>query len=129
MLAFFDTHLLIWALLDDQERLPQGARDLLVDPSTEPLFSPASIWEVAIKSSLGRVDFTLDPHLMRKHLLDSGYGEMPIDGAHTAAVAGLPPIHNDPFDRLLVAQATHEGILLVTHDETVSRYPGPVRLV
>ncbi len=96
---------------------------------SEPLFSAASIWEVAIKVGLGRADFQVDAGLLRRGLLDNGYGELPIAGSHAAATAHLPPLHRDPFDRLLVAQALAEGVLLLTSDELVARYPGPVRLV
>jgi PIN domain nuclease of toxin-antitoxin system len=93
------------------------------------LFSAASVWEIAIKASLGRDDFTVDSRVLRRGLLDNGYEELPISGAHAAAVADLPLLHRDPFDRLLVAQAQVEGITLLTADALVARYPGPVRLV
>lgn len=91
------------------------------------MFSAASVWEVAIKSALGRDDFSVDPRVLRRALLDNGYVELAISGAHAAAVLDLPPIHRDPFDRLLVAQAQVEGIALLTADATVARYPGPIR--
>jgi PIN domain nuclease of toxin-antitoxin system len=87
------------------------------------------LWEVAIKRGLGREDFRVDPRLLRRGLLDNGYRELPITSEHAVAVDGLPPIHKDPFDRLLVAQATVEGIALLTADPLVARYPGPVRQV
>ena len=93
------------------------------------LFSAASLWEVAIKRNLGRLDFTIEPHLLRRSLLDSGYEELPITSEHGIVAGGLPPIHRDPFDRMLVAQATVEGMLLLTSDDLVARYPGPIRLV
>jgi PIN domain nuclease of toxin-antitoxin system len=123
-----DTHLLLWAAAEPH-RLPDAARTLLENADTEPVFSPASIWEVAIKSGLGRPDFQLDPRLLRRGLLDNGYLELPITSEHAVAVAGLPPIHKDPFDRMLVAQATASGIELLTTDEVVARYAGPVRRV
>ncbi len=91
------------------------------------VFSAASIWEVAIKSGLGRADFRADANVLRRGLLDNGYVELPISAAHAAAVAHLPPIHKDPFDRMLIAQATIEGIVLVTADALVAQYPGPVQ--
>jgi PIN domain nuclease of toxin-antitoxin system len=123
-----DTHLLLWAA-GDPERLSAEARSLIADEANEPLFSAASLWEVAIKSGLGREDFVVDARLLRRGLLDNGYGELPVASEHAVAVTLLPPIHRDPFDRLLVAQATVEGIALLTADELVGRYPGPVRLV
>jgi len=90
--------------------------------------SAASLWEVTIKRSLGRADFIVEPRQLRRGLLENGYTELAITGAHAIAVDGLPPIHGDPFDRLLVAQAQVEAITLLTADKTVARYPGPVRL-
>ncbi len=84
---------------------------------------------MAIKNALGRPDFAVDPRLLRRGLLDNGYAELPILGDHAMAVAGLPPLHRDPFDRLLIAQAIVEGMLLITADAAVGRYPGPIRLV
>ena len=69
----------------------------------------------------------LDPHLPRRGLLENGYEELAITGAHAVAVDLLPPIHRDPFDRILVAQAQIEGLALLTTDEIVARYPGPIR--
>lgn len=128
MKYLLDTHLLLWAALSPQ-RLSKQATDLIVDPEHELYFSPVGPWEVAIKNSLGRPDFQVDPHLLRRGLRDNGYIELPILGQHAVAVANLPPIHRDPFDRMLVAQATVEGMTLLTSDETVASYPGPVRLV
>ncbi len=71
----------------------------------------------------------MDPSILRRALLDNGYTELPITSAHAAGVTSLPPIHRDPFDRLLVAQAMIEGMLLLTADATVAEYPGPVHLV
>jgi hypothetical protein len=85
--------------------------------------------EVTIKTGLGREDFKADPHLLRRGLLDNGYVELPITSEHTLAVSHLPHHHKDPFDRLLVAQATVEGITLLTSDPIVASYPGPIRKV
>ncbi len=93
------------------------------------MFSPASLWEVAIKRGLPRDDFQADPRLLRRGLVDNDYAELPITAEHAIAVDGLPPIHKDPFDRMLVAQSMVEGITLLTVDAIVARYPGPVRLV
>ncbi len=99
------------------------------DPDNELLFSAASLWEVAIKHGLGREDFQVDARLLRRGLLDNGYQELPIASEHAVAIDGLPTIHKDPFDRLLVAQAMVEGITLLTADPLVAQYPGPVRQV
>ena len=126
MKALLDTHLLLWAAGMPQ-RLPAPVRVLLERTDTEPVVSVASLWEVAIKSGLGRADFSVDPRLLRRGLLEPGYAELDVTGAHATAVDLLPPIHRDPFDRLLVAQAQIEGITLLTTDENVARYPGPIR--
>jgi PIN domain nuclease of toxin-antitoxin system len=128
MKVLLDTHLLLWAA-GDPDRLPAAARPFLEDLHNELLFSPASLWEIAIKRGLDRPDFRVDPRLLRRGLLDNGYTELPITGIHAVEVETLPPIHKDPFDRMLVAQSTVEGILLLTSDSIVARYPGPVHFV
>jgi PIN domain nuclease of toxin-antitoxin system len=102
---------------------------LLDNPENELIFSAASLWEVAIKQGLGREDFRVDARLLRRGLLDNGYGELPITSAHAVEIDALPPIHKDPFDRILIAQSMVEGITLLTTDAIVARYPGPVQLV
>jgi PIN domain nuclease of toxin-antitoxin system len=126
MKLLLDTHLLLWAA-GEPERLSSRARRLINDAQNELLFSAASLWEVAIKRGLGREDFKVDPRLLRRGLLDNGYNELPIISDHVVAIDSLPPIHKDPFDRLLVAQATVEGVTLLTLDPLVAQYPGPVR--
>lgn len=128
MKLLLDTHLLLWAA-GQPERLPAPVEVLLDDPQNEPVFSSASLWEIAIKHGLGRDDFKIEARSLRRGLLDNGYEELPVSGAHAVAIGGLPPIHKDPFDRILVAQATVEGITLLTADPVVARYPGPVRRV
>jgi PIN domain nuclease of toxin-antitoxin system len=123
-----DTHLLLWAA-SEPHRLTPPARALLSDPGNLLAFSAASLWEVAIKAGLGRADFRADAALLRRGLLDNGYEELPVTGAHAVAVAALPSLHRDPFDRMLVAQALTEGLLLVTADPMVAGYPGPIRRV
>lgn len=80
-----------------------------------------------IKRGLDRSDFQVDPHLLRRGLIENGYHELPITSAHTLAVAHLPQIHKDPFDRILIAQAEQEGFLLVTADAIVAQYSGPIK--
>ena len=126
MKLLLDTHLLLWAA-GHPDRLPAAARTLIEDPQNEPVFSAASLWEIAIKSSLGRDDFQVDARLLRRGLLDNGYEELPVTSEHAVAIGGLPPIHKDPFDRLLVAQSMVEGITLLTADPLVAQYPAPVR--
>ena len=127
MELLLDTHLVIWAATQS-ELLPPGARTVMGAPENALVFSVASIWEVAIKKGLARSDFDLDPLVLRRSLLERGYRELPILGAHALAVAALPPLHKDPFDRILVGQSIAEGITLLTADPVVARYPGPVRL-
>lgn len=128
MKLLLDSHLLLWAA-GPHERLSDEARALLVDPAHELVFSAASLWEITIKRGLGRADFRVDPRLLRRGLLDNGYAELPISSQHAVAVEALPALHRDPFDRLLIAQAQVEGLLLLTSDREVAAYPGPIRLV
>jgi PIN domain nuclease of toxin-antitoxin system len=123
-----DTQLLLWAA-GQPERLSASTRKLLNNPRNELLFSAASLWEIAIKSSLRREDFRVDPRLLRRGLLDNGYIELPVTSQHAVSIDSLPPLHKDPFDRLLLAQALTEGIILLTGDTRLARYPGPVRKV
>jgi len=128
MKLLLDTHLLLWAA-GEPDRLSAKARALLDNPDHELLFSAASLWEVAIKRGLGRADFQVDARLLRRGLLDNGYSELPIVSEHVVATENLPPIYEDPFDRVLVAQATVEGITLLTMDSVVAQNPGPIRTV
>jgi PIN domain nuclease of toxin-antitoxin system len=123
-----DTQLLLWAA-GQPERLSAAARKLLNSPRNELLFSAASLWEVAIKNTLGREDFRVEPRLLRRGLLDNGYAELPVTSQHAVSIDDLPLLHKDPFDRLLLAQAISEGITLLTGDAQLARYPGPVRKV
>ena len=123
-----DTQLLLWAA-GNPDRLSMEARAWIEAPENELLFSAASIWEVAIKLGLGREDFRVDVRLLRRGLLDNGYSELLVSSEHADTLDGLPSIHKDPFDRLLVAQALIEGITLLTSDTVVAQYPGPVRKV
>jgi PIN domain nuclease of toxin-antitoxin system len=128
MKLLLDTHLLLWAA-GDPGRLSGPALALIDDSANELIFSAASLWEIAIKRRLGREDFRVDLPLLRRGLLDNGYCELPVTSEHAIAVEGLPPIHRAPFDRILVAQATFEGMALLTVDPIVARYQGPVRKV
>ena len=128
MKLLLDTHLLLWAA-GEPKRLSKQARTLIDNPDNELLFSAASLWEVAIKRGLGREDFKVDARLLRRGLLDNGYSELPIISDHVVATESLPPIHKDPFDRVLVAQATVEGVTLLTIDSVVAQYPGPIKTV
>jgi PIN domain nuclease of toxin-antitoxin system len=98
------------------------------DSANRFFFSVASLWEITIKNRRNQPDFRMDARILRRGLLDAGYEELPILSQHVLAVDTLPPIHKDPFDRLLIAQAITEGIVLLTSDATVAQYPGPMRL-
>ncbi len=128
MNLLLDTHLLLWAAAEPDKLSPEAAA-MISNDSNRLYFSAASIWEVVIKNGLGRPDFHVDPHLLRRGLVDNGYTELAISSLHTLAVSHLPEIHKDPFDRILVAQAETEGFLLLTADDLVARYPGPVRRI
>ena len=128
MKLLLDTQLLLWAA-GQPERLSAAARRLLNNPRNELFFSTASLWEIAIKHTLGRDDFRAEPRVLRRGLLDNGYAELPITSEHAVNIDTLPPLHKDPFDRILVAQAFSEGITLLTVDTQLAQYPGPVRKV
>ncbi len=128
MNLLLDTHILLRAAAEPHKLSPE-ATALISDSGNTLYFSAASLWEVVIKNGLGRQNFQVNPHLLRRGLVDNGYLELPISSQHTLAVSHLPDIHKDPFDRILVAQAESEGFLLLTADELVARYPGPIRLI
>ncbi len=123
-----DTHILLWTIAESR-RLSAEGRALIGDASSEVTFSVVNLWEVAIKTGRGRDDFKIDVSSLRRRLFDNGYAELAVTGSHAVALATLPRLHKDPFDRMLVAQATVEGVTLVTGDPAVARYPGPIRLV
>jgi PIN domain nuclease of toxin-antitoxin system len=113
---------LLWAA-GAPSRLPAETRALLEAPENLLHFSPANLWEIVIKNGLGRDDFQVDAHALRRGLLDNGYRELCIDSSHVLMVQNLPGIHQDPFDRMLIAQAMVEGLTLITSDGLVVRYP------
>ena len=128
MKLLLDTHILLWTIAASR-RLSAEGRALIGAAGSEVTFSVVSLWEVAIKTGRDRADFRIDAGLLRRSLLDNGYAELAITGAHAVALATLPPLHRDPFDRMLVAQAMVESVTLVTGDPAVAKYPGPIRLV
>lgn len=126
--VLLDTHLVLWAALQP-ERLPARAARLIGARGSAVAFSVASLWEVAIKSSMGRPDFNVDAAELRRWLLVEGFTELGILPAHVLRVAALPWHHRDPFDRLLVAQAEIEGMPLWTADAGLGAYGAMVRPV
>jgi PIN domain nuclease of toxin-antitoxin system len=123
-----DTHLLLWAAASSA-RLPREARELLEDDSNELYYSAASIWEIAIKSSLRRKDFRIDIAQLLATLPEMDLLELPVTAVHAAGVTRLPPIHRDPFDRLLIAQSIVEPLTLLTNDTLLERYRVGARVV
>jgi PIN domain nuclease of toxin-antitoxin system len=128
MKFLLDTHLLLWAA-GAPKKLSATTLKLLEDSHNQLLFSSASLWEIVIKRSLGRSDFQVDARVFRRGLLDNGYEELAITSEHTVTLESLPLLHKDPFDRILIAQATVEGITLLTADELIIQYPGPIQRV
>lgn len=128
MRLLLDTQVLLWAVAEPG-RLPGAIRAAIESPANEVLFSSASIWEIAIKSGLERPDFRVDPAAIAAAALDSGFTELPVRSPAAAAVAALPPLHRDPFDRLLVAQAMTEPAILLTADVKLPDYSDLVRLI
>jgi len=121
LILLLDTHVLLWAASEPQ-RLSAKARTLLLDSANQLVFSAASLWEISIKSSLDRSGFKVDARRLWRMLLVNGYRELPITSEHIVAVNELPALHKDPFDRILVAQARVEGLLLLTADKKVAKY-------
>lgn len=128
MKLLLDTHLLLWAS-GHPEKLSEYARDLLLDDRNHLYFSAASIWEIVIKKGMDRVDFRIDPYRLRRLLISNGYLELPITSDHCLEVDRLPPIHKDPFDRILISQSRAEGLLLLTVDDQVAAYIEGIRKV
>ncbi|WP_308467027.1 type II toxin-antitoxin system VapC family toxin [Rathayibacter soli] len=129
MRLLLDTHLVLWAAYSPA-RLSRRARALIKDSENALVFSALSIWEIAVKAGLGRPSFDIAPAVLRRALIEAGYLELDITIAHAVAVGQLPPIHHDPFDRVLVAQSSRvEGFTLLTADKRVAEYGAPVLLV
>lgn len=125
MRLLLDTHIFLWSVVGSALLKPPARR--LIESADEVYVSAASIWEVAIKVRLGKMD--ADPHELAAAIEASGFLELPVRAAHAAGVAGLAPHHNDPFDRLLIAQALVEPLKLVTVDVMLAKYSDVVVLV
>jgi len=128
MRILLDSHLLVW-LAAATARLPSVAREMIEDTENLLFFSSASIWELSVKHSLGRNDIPVHPRALHRALLENNFQELSINSDHAFALESLPPIHKDPFDRILIAQSISEGMLLLTSDEMIAKYNGPIRLV
>ena len=121
MRLLLDTHILLWALTDDA-RLPERARELLLDSHNEVFFSAASVWEIAIKRTLRRETLSISAEEAARFFRAAGYEELAVSSTHAAKVENLPPIHADPFDRLLIAQALEQQIAMVSRDPLIEAY-------
>jgi PIN domain nuclease of toxin-antitoxin system len=121
MQLLLDTHIALWAIVDDP-RLPVMAKTLIADPNHHIWVSTVSIWEIAIKHRLARGDMPVGGEEALKYFKESGYKILPIQPEHATLTETLPAIHQDPFDRLLVAQALHEPMHLMTHDSQLVGY-------
>jgi len=128
MRFLLDTQFVLWVPIDDPH-ISSQARSILINPANQFVFSVSSIWEIAIKRGLQRQDFLFDPREIRRLMIENGYEELTIQSHHAVSVDSLAPIHKDPFDRILIAQAMVEGIILLTADPVIARYPGPIRKV
>ena len=125
MRLLLDTHVFLWCVKDDR-RLTKAAREILAG-ATEVYVSSASIWEAAIKAKLGKLEANVDA--LVSSIADSGFLELPITAKHAAAVGRLPDVHNDPFDRMLIAQAISEPLRFLTADDVLGQYSELVELI
>ena len=116
-----DTHILLWTLVDP-DKVPGPMRRILENRANRVWFSAVSIWEIAIKHSLGRDDFPVEPATIWKAARETGLEELPVTAEHAVGVDTLPGLHRDPFDRLLVAQARADGMKLLSMDPDVNAY-------
>ncbi|CAG9258076.1 type II toxin-antitoxin system VapC family toxin [Paraburkholderia unamae] len=128
MNILLDTHIALWAIADSP-RLPKVAREMILAPTSTIYVSTASIWEIGIKYSLHRGDMPVSGEAALHYFRQAGYRILPIEAEHAVAVESLPPHHQDPFDRLLVAQALTEPLRLISHDRQVAQYSDTVVLV
>jgi len=128
MQLLLDTHMLLWSASQPQ-KLSKKALSLILNADNKLFFSIASLWEIAIKCTLRKVDFNINPQHLRRGLLRNGLHELPIYSEHAVGVSALLMHHKDPFDRMLISQAVAEGMWLVTSDEYIARYPGPIQRV
>ncbi len=128
MQLLVDTHLLLWSVAASK-KLPPTAREMLTDPANDVFYSAVSVWEIAVKSGLGRDDFQVDMPSLLQAFVTAGFVELAITSTHAARVTSLPDLHKDPFDRLLVAQALSEPALLLTNDAQLGQYGAHVQVI
>lgn len=128
MKLLLDTHIALWAISDDP-RLSDAARVLITAPENEVFVSSASILEISIKRGLARSNMPISGREALTYFSESGYRLLAVSPEHAASIETLPPLHADPFDRMLVTQALYEPLRLVTHDAQVAQYSDTVMLV
>lgn len=128
MRFLLDTHFLLWAAFEPH-KLSNGEKNLILDKKNEMIFSTISIWEIAIKKSKNKSSIYPAAAALRTGLLLNGYKELPVFGRHTLELQYLPPLHKDPFDRMLIAQARSDGLVLLTRDRIMLEYGSPAKSV
>ena len=128
MRLLLDTQIALWGLTNDR-RLVAKAQKLILEPENEVFISVASLWEISIKFQLGRGDMPVSESRAYELFMSAGYQILAIQATHAIAIESLPSIHNDPFDRIIVAQALSEPMRLVTHDRTVANYSDSIIFV
>jgi PIN domain nuclease of toxin-antitoxin system len=128
MRILLDTHIILWAVTDSP-KLPDEARKMIQDAGNQIYFSSASVWEIAIKHSMSPHHLPVSSRDLLQYARNSGYVELPVTAEHAAAVESLPPVHKDPFDRILAAQAASEPMRLLTHDRILGQYGTDICLV
>ncbi|MEG9530344.1 type II toxin-antitoxin system VapC family toxin [Mannheimia indoligenes] len=125
MKILLDTHILLWMAWDKKEKFSPQILELLEDPNNELYFSLASLWEISIKSALGKPDFEVDVSALEQGLVNAGFRTLPIVLPHILKQSELPLIHRDPFDRMLIAQAEIEKFFFLTADNVILQYHKP----
>ncbi len=121
MNLLLDTHVALWAITDSP-KLSKRAREIIESPRSSIWISAASLWEIAIKHTLGQGDMPVSSRDAAGYFRESGYRFLSVDTEHATSVENLPPHHQDPFDRILIAQALVEPMRLMTHDPVIARY-------
>jgi len=117
-----DSHVLVW-WLDDPGKLSAGARKAIADPRNDVLVSSASVWELGLKIARGKLQM---PDHFLTVLREDGFSDLAVTNNHAETSIHLPPIHGDPFDRMLIAQVLEEGLVLVTRDQLIQQYEVPL---
>lgn len=125
MKYLLDTHVLLWFLTENCENMSEHCQEILLNEQNTLYFSKVSIWEMAIKYSLGKPDFDYNPQEIVNELLRLGFRVLDVDIAHLYAIVDLPLLHQDPFDHLLIVQAEQEKLQFLTADRAILQYDKP----